>query len=161
MKFEKAVDILEVGVRVERHSVEFYVKLLESVSSARAKDLFSLMAAEEEKHLGRLRTMLEGVADYLPRYLYPGEYELFVDGMAQRSLGFSLDIDHLPQASSAPEAISAAIILEKGVLSFYSGHLDWFGDGTRLGLEEMVEEEKGHLERLQDLLRTYPDAREH
>lgn len=159
MKFEKAVDILEVAVRIERHSIELYVKLLETAKSSRAKELFSLLAAEEEKHLGRIRLLLEDIADYLPRYRYPGEYELFVDGMAQRSLGFSLDIDRVPQARSAPEAISGAMILEKGVASFYSGHLEWFAGGARAGLEEILDEEKGHLGKLEDLLRTYPAAR--
>ena len=160
MKFEKAVDILEVAVGVERHSVELYVKLFETAASSRAKELFSLLAAEEEKHLGRVRALLELVADYVPRYGYPGEYELFVDGMARRSLRFSLDISRLPQAGSAREAIAAAMTLEKDVAAFYSAHLDWFRNDTRLGLEELIEEETGHLEKLKDLLGTYPAAQE-
>jgi len=158
MKFEKAVDILEVAVRIERHSVELYAKLFETTGSSRARDLFSLLAAAEEKHLGRVRLLLEEIADYAPRYGYPGEYELFVDGMARRSLGFALDIGQAPQSGSAPEAIAAAMALEKGVISFTSDHLDWFQGDTRLALEELIEEEKGHLEKLEDLLGTYSAA---
>ena len=49
MRFEKAVDILEVAVRIERHSV----KLRETprrVRPSRGQELFSL--PEEGKHLG-------------------------------------------------------------------------------------------------------------
>jgi len=161
VKFEKAVDILEVAVRIERHSVELYVRLFETVSSPRARELFSLLAAEEEGHLGQVRVLLERVADYLPRYSYPGEYELFVDGMAQRSLGSSLDTDHVSEAWSAPEAIAAATALEKGVIAFYSGLMEWFQGNEKRLLEELVEEEEGHLEKLEDLLGTYssgPDS---
>lgn len=158
VKFEKAVDILEVAVRIERHSVELYVKLFESVRSSRAKELFSLLAAEEEKHLGRTRALLELTADYVPRYGYPGEYELFVDGMARRALDRAPDTDGAPEAGSATEAIAAAIALERGGVSFYSEHLEWFQGNVRAGLEELIGEEKGHLERLEDLLGTYPAA---
>lgn len=158
MKFEKPVDILEVAVRIERHSVAFYVKLFGAVRSSRARELFSFLAAEEEKHLGRVRVLLEMVADYLPRYGYPGEYELFVDGMAQRSLDFPLDTGLPPRAGGAPEAIAAAIALEEGVASFYADHLERFLNSVRVGLEELIEEEKGHREKLEALLDTYSAA---
>jgi rubrerythrin len=160
VKFEKAVDILEVAVRIERHSVELYVKFLETVGSSRAKELFSLLAAEEEKHLGRARALLEQVADYVPRYRYPGEYELFVDGMASRALDLSPGTGGQPEAERAADAIAAAMNLERSVVSFYSEHLEWFQGDVRAGLEELIGEEKGHLEKLADLLGTYSAARD-
>jgi len=160
VKFQKAVDILEVAVRVERHSVELYVKFFETVRSSRAKELFSLLAAEEEKHLGRVRALLELVADYLPRYGYPGEYELFVDGMAARALDRSAGTVGAPQAGSTPEAITAAMALERGAVSFYTEHLERFQGSVRAGLEELIGDEKEHLEKLEDLLSTYTASRD-
>jgi rubrerythrin len=156
MQFEKAVDILEVAVRIERHSVELYVKLFESVRSSRAKELFSLLAAEEEKHLGRVRILLEKAADYRPQYIYPGEYELFVDGMAQRSLESFLSMDRALTAQTASEAIATGISLEHGVISFYSGLTGWFEGEDRKRIEALIEGEKSHLARLEELQKSYP-----
>ncbi len=158
MKFNEVADIFEVAVRIERHSVELYLGLFRSVQSSRAKETFSILAAEEEKHLGQFRLLLEKAVSYIPRYVYPGEYELFVDGMASRALESFHDPSRARAAATAVDAIHVGMELEKGVIAFYQGLIDQFGDTDRRQVEELVAEERGHLERLRKLLKTYPEA---
>lgn len=160
VKFNEIADIFEVAVRIERHSVELYLNLFRAVRSSRAKELFSILAAAEEKHLGQFRLLLERAAAYVPRYAYPGEYELFVDGMASRTLESFRDPERPLTAPSAVEALGIAMELETGVISFYSGFIGQFAGEDRRRVEELVAEEKEHLALLEELLRTYPEAGE-
>lgn len=159
MKFNEVADIFEVAVRIERHSVEFYVNLFRTVESSRARETFSILAAEEEKHLGRFRVLLENAVKYVPRYCYPGEYELFVDGMAARVLESFHDHAKPMTAATAVEAIRIGMELERGAIAFYRGLVDQFSSVDRVRVEELIAEEVGHLERLAKLMKTYPEGR--
>src|SRR3989338_9457020 len=86
VKIEKISDLLEVAIRIERSGMDFYKTLRNNAKDANARDTFSFLAAEEEKHIGVFRKILENVADYAPRLSYPGEYELFLQGIASRSV---------------------------------------------------------------------------
>ena len=147
-------------MRIERHSVELYARLYESVRSSRAKEIFSRLGAEEEMHLGRFRAMLEEVADYEPRYVYPGEYELYVDGMAQRALESFHDMDRDLGIRTAREAISVALDLERGKISFYSAAAGEFDGDPKALIGRLIEEERSHLSKLEELLSTYPEEGE-
>ena len=63
-EFKRFADVIEVAVRIERQGIQLYQKLRERISSPAVKDVFSFLAAEEEKHLGLFREMLDKVADY-------------------------------------------------------------------------------------------------
>ena len=86
LKFNNFADVLEVAVRIERQGVDFYNKLSSGMATPQAKDAFAFLAAQEEKHAGVFRQILEKVADYDPRFNYPGEYGLFIEGVASRLL---------------------------------------------------------------------------
>jgi rubrerythrin len=160
VRFKELSDIFEVAVRIERHSVDLYLRLYQTVRSSRAKEVFARLGAEEELHLGRFRAMLEEVADYEPRYVYPGEYELYVDGMAQRALESFHDMDRDLGARTAEEAIAVAVDLEKGKISFYSEAAEEFDGDPKALIGRFIEEERSHLSKLEELLSTYPEGEE-
>ncbi|MFC1656975.1 ferritin family protein [Candidatus Moduliflexota bacterium] len=160
VRFKELSDIFEVAVRIERHSVGLYVRLYQAVHSSRAKEVFARLGAEEEIHLGRFRAMLEEVADYEPSYIYPGEYELYVDGMAQRALESFHDMDRDLGIRTAEEAIAVAVNLEKGKISFYSEAAEEFDGDPKALIGRLIEEERSHLGKLEELLSTYPEGGE-
>ncbi|MGP8154418.1 MAG: ferritin family protein [Smithella sp.] len=59
LEFKKFADVLEVAVRIERQGADLYNKLSGRLKSTQAKDVFSFLAAEEEKHAGVFRKMLQ------------------------------------------------------------------------------------------------------
>lgn len=156
MEFRELADLFEVAVRIERHSVNLYVKLHDAVRSSRAREVFSILAAAKEKQLGAVRRLLEETVDYTPHYVYPGEYELFVDGMAARVLESAGPPAGAERISSAEEAIERALTSEKAALSFYGEQLSKFKGRPRRMIEELMAEGKAHRKRLEDLLASYP-----
>lgn len=147
---EKISDLLEVAIRIERAGVDFYRALSNNAASSAAKDTFSFLAAEEEKHIGIFRKMLERVADYAPRLNYPGEYELFLQGIASRSLSLlqkARDKDIL-SGQNASAAIDVALDLETESILFYTGMLDNFRETEKGNINEVISEEKAHFVKL-------------
>ncbi|HNZ64332.1 MAG TPA: ferritin family protein [Smithella sp.] len=118
-KFKNFPDVLEVAVRIERHGADFYNKLSSRLETPPAKDVFSFLAAQEEKHAGVLRQILEKVADYAPRFNYPGEYGLFIEGVASSLLDkIEKAMVSLPTGNEN-EILDIGIEFEKETILFY------------------------------------------
>lgn len=149
---EKISDILEVAVRIERHATSLYQRLARTASSPQARDVFSYLAAEEEKHIGVFRAILDRSAGYVPRFSYPGEFELFLDGVAQRTLGGALKATEALAAASLEEAAAIGIDLELGSIVFYAQLAAQFGEKERAPIDEVIRQEKAHLAKLRALV---------
>lgn len=147
--FKNIVDVVEVAVRIERQGIQLYNSLSSSVKSPKAKDVFSILAAEEEKHAGVFRAMLEKIADYTPRYTYPGEYGLFIDDMASGILE-KAKRKAKAGAENVAKALDLGISLEKETILFYSE----LASDKRLGrthkelLGKVIAEERTHWKKL-------------
>jgi rubrerythrin len=149
-KLEKISDCLEVAIRIERNGLDFYKDLSQSVQNSQARDTFSFLAAAEEKHLGVFRKMLEEVADYAPRLNYPGEYELYLEGVASRAV-FTPDKMQDKKISSVKdisEAIALAMDFETASILFYNELLNNFEKINKKYVSEIIDEEKGHFAKL-------------
>jgi rubrerythrin len=150
LKFKNFTDVLEIAVRIERQGTDFYNKLSSKMKIPQAKDAFSFLAAQEEKHAGIFRQILEKVADYNPRFNYPGEYGLFIDGVASRLLNkIEKEIVSLP-ANNENEVLDIGIELEKETILFYQE----IKSESKLKREEdkvlqiVIDEERSHWQKL-------------
>ena len=147
--FKNIVDVVEVAVRIERQGIQLYNSLSATVRSPKAKDAFSMLAADEEKHAGIFRAMLEKIADYTPRYTYPGEYGLFIDDMASGILE-KAKRKAKASAGNITKALDLGIGLEKETILFYSE----LASDKRLGkthkeiLGKVIAEERTHWKTL-------------
>ncbi|HOT76981.1 MAG TPA: ferritin family protein, partial [Candidatus Wallbacteria bacterium] len=117
----------------------------------RARDVFNFLAAEEEKHAGVFRKLLESVADYAPRYNYPGEYGQYLDGIASRMSEAVKKSTAALGAKNFSDAVKVAMELEKISIEFYTDVKKQFeGDGAET-VQQIINEEKGHLAKLESL----------
>ena len=142
------VDVLEIAVRIERQGMEMYRRFYEEAEAPQAKSVFSLLAAEEERHAGTFRTMLEKKADYTPRYDYPGEYGLFLNEMASSILKPAETRG--PGAADLNDALKRGVELEKDTILFYleikqEGHLE--PDEAQI-IQQLIDEERSHWKKL-------------
>jgi rubrerythrin len=152
-KFVNFADVLEVAVRIERQGTDFYNKLSARLKSSQAKDAFSFLAAEEEKHAGIFRQMLQRVADYAPRFNYPGEYGLFIEEVASRLLDKTEKEMALLPADNENDVLNIGIELEKETILFYLE----IKSESKLNQEEsnilqaVIDEERLHWQKLLSL----------
>jgi rubrerythrin len=149
-KIEKISDLLEIAVRIERNGLDFYKALAGSAQHPAARDVFSFLAAEEEKHIGVFRKMLEKAADYAPRFSYPGEYELYLEGVASRSVFTreKMQDKGIASCQNIGQSIEVAMEFEAESILFYNELLGSFKDPAKKYLDEVIKEEKGHFAQL-------------
>lgn len=151
LKFNNFADVLEVAVRIERQGVDFYNKLSSGMATPQAKDAFAFLAAQEEKHAGVFRQILEKVADYDPRFNYPGEYGLFIEGVASRLLdSMEKARGSSPAAGNENEVLDIGIEFETETILFYleiksESNLNSKDDST---LQKIIDEERSHWQKL-------------
>jgi len=151
-KIGNLADILEVAVRIERNGIDLYKRLHELAADSNARDVFNFLAADEEKHAGSFRKMLEEVADYNPRFVYPGEYEEYLQGVACRAIEGFKKGDAMAGKSDAAEAVEIAMDLEVGSVAFYTELLDGFDSPeAKQRIQQIINEEKSHLAKLKTL----------
>ncbi len=150
-KLQNITDILEVAVRIERNGVEFYKKLHEITKAADAKEVFSFLAAEEEKHVGVFRQMLDDIDSYSPRLKYPGEYELYLDGIATRGVAVYQEAMDALAAGDFTQAVNIGIDLEMESIVFYSELKERLGSEPTKMLDAVIQEEKTHLSKLEGI----------
>lgn len=137
-------EIVETAIRIERNGVEFYRYLSDNAESNDARDVFSFLAAEEEKHIGVFRDMLDEVADYTPRYSYPGEYGLFLDELADSAIDSLNNYQDALKAEGFEEAIRLGIRVELQSIVFYSEFYALLPDTLDIVIKKVVDEEKKH-----------------
>lgn len=137
-------EIVETAIRIERNGVEFYRYLSENAESNNARDVFSFLAAEEEKHIGVFRDMLDEVADYTPRYSYPGEYGLFLDELAASAIDSLKNFQDALKAEGFEEAIKLGIKIELQSIVFYSEFYELLPDNLSDTIKKIIGEEKKH-----------------
>lgn len=147
--FYDITDVVEAAVRIERGGVDLYLKLYESSASPKARDVFNFLAAEEEKHAGIFRKLLESVAEYSPRYNYPGEYGQYLDGIASRMADAVKRGAAALDVKNQGDAIKVAMELEKMSIEFYADVKKQFEGDNAETVQKIINEEKGHLARLE------------
>jgi rubrerythrin len=144
-------DVIEAAVRIERSGVDLYLKLYEGSSVPAARDVFNFLAAEEEKHIGVFRKLLEDSADYAPRFKYPGEYEQYLEGIASRMTDAVEKSARAVEAGNIEDAIKIAMELENMSIDFYSDVKKQFEGANAEIVQRIINEEKGHLAKLESI----------
>ena len=143
--FKEPSEVLEVAIRIEREGVAFYNRLSEQAESAAARDVFSYLAAEEEKHIGTFRQLLEEAADYIPRYNYPGEFGVFIDELASLALDAFNQSETEMYEINFEAAINLGIQVELESILYYNEICTLFPEEQQKVIGKIVTEEKCHL----------------
>jgi len=148
--FKSIADIIEVAIRIERQGIDFYKKLHDQSSSPQARDTFFVLAAEEEMHAGVFRKILADAVDYTPRFDYPGEYGMFLNGCATAVLKKVAGGMASLSAGSISEALAMGIEFEKESILFYLELLEEgaFTEEKHSAIKQLINEERLHLKRL-------------
>jgi len=140
---EAAVD---VAIRIEQAGRDFYAKAREAARDPRCRTLFSFLAAEEEKHLGAYRAMMETVTGgVFQQDVLVGEYGMYIEMLGREITGGLALTEGLP----LEDTLDMAVTLEKNTLLFYNELARLAKDeALRNGVENIIREEQNHLVKL-------------
>lgn len=146
-------EIIEIGVQIEKNGRDFYDTLSRQTKNSKAKEMFVYLKGEEEKHVLVFQGLLDKVEKYEPPESYPGEYFAYMNSLAsnyvftQKDVGESL----AKKITSDSQAIDTGISHEKDSVVFYEGMKQVVPEHDHKIIEEIIEQEEGHLKILLEL----------
>ncbi len=149
-------EILEMARELERRGIDFYNRLMQLASSSSAREIFSFLGEEEKRHLeffthlqkelneGQevLFSTTDESANYLGAIVESGILDKVLKGVNLTPAGIEME-----------EALEVGIEIEKESILFYQGLIPMVSPQKREWLDKVVEEEKKHFLRLQNMKR--------
>ena len=149
MKEKTELEILKNAILLERRGRAFYETVAQGTESKAVQWIFSIMAGEEEKHIGYLSEQYRHVMEkgFFISDNYYDNPEVFAKNVLSEEVRKEIDA-----AGYEAAAISAAIEMEKKAVELYSGRAAVSGDENEKKLYSMLADwEKTHMEFLAEL----------
>jgi len=147
-----AREIAEAAVEKERKRKGFYETVSELSADEKMKTLFQFLAKEEEKHVATFAQ----IRDSLPEETQPEEYsenmQAYMDSVIDDRLYSDIDsTDFVQKAINARNVFRLAIGFEKDAILYFREFLPYLTASDRKVIEELIEQEKGHIRMLADM----------
>jgi rubrerythrin len=138
---------INFAITLEQRGRDFYRHSYEHLADAKLKTLFSFLAAEEEKHLGTYRRLLDTVSKGAVQQIkLVGEYGRFIDMLCSEIS------DHLSVSDdkSFSDYIEMALTLEKNTLLAFNEIKTLLDGEGKEAIEKICDEEKNHIVKILD-----------
>ena len=148
-------EIVEIAIRIEKNGEKLYHTLAEQTDIMTVKNAFTALANEENKHIASFDRIREIIGRFEPNEAYPGEYSLYLQALADENVFSKKDIfmDLANKVVTVTEALDLAVMFEKETLIFLHGVQDSLEQGDRPVLNELIMQEKEHIQKLAEIKR--------
>jgi rubrerythrin len=148
-------EIVEIAIRIEKNGEKLYHTLAEQTDIMTVKNAFTALANEENKHIASFDRIREIIGRFEPNEAYPGEYSLYLQALADENVFSKKDIfmDLANKVVTVTEALDLAVMFEKETLIFLHGVQDSLEQGDRPVLNELIMQEKEHIQKLSEIKR--------
>jgi rubrerythrin len=146
-----AREIAEAAVEKEKKRRGFYAAVSELSTNEGMKVLFQFLTEEEDKHVAAFAQ----IRDHLPQDAHSEEYtadmEAYMDSVIDDRLYASIDSRAFVQEAITAKAVfRLAIGFEKDAILYFREFLPYLTESDRKVVEDLIEEEKGHIRKLAD-----------
>lgn len=150
----RITDIRNIAIQIEKNGEASYRQAAEQVSDQKISEIFTWMADEEQRH----RQWFEELQSEAKVPSEHAELEKMGKSLLQDMIAnqtFSLDQEQLNQTSTLAEVLAQSKAFEEDTILFYQfllGLID--NEETARELETIIEEERLHATRLEELVET-------
>jgi rubrerythrin len=138
---------LDVAIGIEQRGRDFYLKAGEQAKEPKLASLLAFLAAEEERHLGLYRQILDHISGgAFQEVELVGGYGQFIKALTDEVLQSLKDMEHITNE----ECLAAALRFEKDTLIFFLEIKTLMKDEALKVVEQICSEEKNHILKLID-----------
>lgn len=148
-----ASEIVTMAVEIEKNGMAFYNALAARSKNEKAKEIYTVLAAEEVKHQVTFKKILKNLKELELSAAEEEEYNNYL-GALTSSRVFRSDVDLealLAEADTEIGAINMAIDAEKDSILFYYELLGQAISENSEAIEQVIKEEKTHMAKLINL----------
>ena len=149
--FHSGQEILEMAIIIEERGVEFYSTYAEGAKNEDIKKLFQYLASEEVNHKKTFQEFLDSLKKEEFTLSYANEeveryFSAIIDSRVFDDPNFAIQL--AKDAENEIDAVNLAIGFEKDSIVFYQGFMDLVKEGTKDIIQNIIEEEKKHIQNL-------------
>ena len=146
------LEAFRIGRKLERDGVYYYSRMKDEVISPEISEVIEMLIADEKQHL---RMFEEKVENLCREREILDEDETLADIIDSRVMDILKDSEQIANILCNPqEALRLGISTEKRSIAFYNELLqNTRGESGRAAIEQLIEEEEEHLDKLKGLLR--------
>lgn len=157
-----AAEMVNIAVQLEQNGQFFYLRAAERSRSEEVKRLLEFLAKEEQRHESVFRSLQPTESEHRPAEEYPGQKSSFVQALLEERLLPPEEVVErvLPSLESDAEVLDFALNFEKDTILFYYEMRHLMGGTHREIMEDILAQEKTHVERLRRLCRACRRAEE-
>jgi rubrerythrin len=147
-----AREVVEAAVEKEKKRKEFYASVCELSTNEDMKDLFKFLTEEEARHIAAFAQIRDNLSDETPSVEYSADMEAYMDSVIDDRLYSEIDTKGFVQkAINAKDVFRLAIGFEKDAILYFREFLPYLNESDRKVVEELIEQEKGHIRKLADM----------
>ena len=145
-------DIAEAAVEKEKRRRAFFAKVSELSTDQKMKDLFQLLAEEEDKHVAAFTQLRDSLPREARAEEYDEEMDAYMDSVIDDRLYSKVDSsEFVEKAISSKTVFQLANGFEKDAILYFREFLPFLTDADRKIVTGLIEEEKGHIRKLADV----------
>lgn len=148
-----AGEVVEIGIQIEKNGKDFYDGVTRLSKNPKAREIFTFLAAEEEKHIKTFENLLSQVKRYEPSEAYPGEYFSYLKALSEGYVFTKVNkgAEIAKKIKDEGEAIASGIGFEKDSILFYHEMKRFVLGGEQKVMDKLIEEEQEHLRKLTEI----------
>lgn len=152
-----ACEVIEIGIQIEKNGKDFYNTLADQSKNHKAIQIFKYLSVQEDLHISVFKKMLDTIQGYEPMESYTGEYAAYMSALASEHIftqaGKGIEIAR--RVVSDKEAAELGIGFEKDSIIFYEGMKKMVPEYDQKVIQELIQQEQGHLTQLTDLKKLF------
>ena len=147
-----AREIVEAAVEKEKKRKGFYSNVSEFSENEEMRDLFQFLTEEEERHVVAFLKIRDSLPEEPHRMEHTEEMRAYMDSLIDDRLYSEIDSEEFVQkAIDTKNVFHLAIGFEKDAILYFREFLPYVTESERKVVEELIEQEKGHIRKLADM----------
>jgi rubrerythrin len=151
------VDILNFAIEIERNGYEFYTETAKKFKDLKTVKLFHYLAEQELRHERCFKQMKRKSPTFTPTETLEAAYEIYKqEFLATYMFSDSAQTQgRIKLVASVEEAVNLAVGFEKDTVVLYSSIKKYIDEENKKLIDEVIDEELGHIVRLLELKKDY------
>ncbi len=151
-------EVIDIAIRLEENGEAFYTQAARDAGDVQLQALFDELARQERQHRRTFQQMSEAPVRLALSADQWAEFQAYVGALLRQSFfaGPEAALNRAAAASEPDAALRAALGFEEEAIRFYQKLHDAVGDSERQVVARVIEEEKQHARRLQEMLAAIP-----
>ena len=131
---------------------EFYASVAELSTDKATQELFQFLKTEEDKHVQAFMQIRDSIPVETQAAEYSEDMEAYMDSVVDNRLYSKIGTrEFVQKAINEKDIFRLAIGFEKDAILYFREFIPFLTEPDRKVVEELIEQEKGHIRMLADL----------